>query len=386
MSYAEAEERPKYRPKPLDVLNASDLEGRPIPDRQWVIPSILARRGITMLNGAGGVGKSLLCLQLQVAAALGMPWLGLPIEKPMSSFAMYCEDDADEIHRRLADVCRHFGCSFDDLGDKVRYITRVGENNELMSFYGRDGRGKRTALFFQLEDEIKLFGDELIIIDTVADVFMGNENIRPQVRAFITAVRRLALINSGGVIITAHPSRAGMFDGTGMSGSTAWEGSVRSRVYFTKPSAAEGGGEDDGPTDERLLKIMKSNYAAAGDKLRLKWENGAFIRTDIAGAGGGLIDKLDADRKLLEAAEYLVNRGSMLAADPAARTSLVVVARKLPSCRHLSWQEALAAQDRLLEKGRLVTVELGIPSRRRLYVRPAHLRYPGEDGKGGETE
>lgn len=268
-----------------------------------------------------------------------------------------------------------------DLGNRVRFAARVGESNELMTFFGKHGdRGGKTALLGQIEDQVRMFGDELIIIDTIADTFMGNENIRPQVRAFVTAMRRLAMINNGGVIITAHPSRQGLFDGSGLSGSTAWEGSVRNRIYFTKPPKDDGTpGEEE--TDERLLKTMKSNYGPAGGKIHLKWDRGAFVRTDLAPGRGGLIDSLDADNKLLQAAEYLVNRGSMMASDPNARTSLVVVAGKMPSCKHLSWAELLAAQERLISKGKLVLIELGPPSKRRVYIRPPHLRYPGEPGE-----
>jgi len=378
-------DRRHQRPQPIRIRNAGDFEGKPVPDREWLVPSILIRRGITLMNGAGGVGKSLLCLQLQVAAALGMPWLGIPLASPMSSFGFYCEDDEDEIHRRLYDCCRHYGCSMADLGDRVRFASRVGDSNELMSFFGRGDKGTRTALLGQIEEEVRMWGDQIVIIDTVADAFLGNENIRPQVRAFVTAIRRLALINNGGVIMTAHPSRAGLADGSGLSGSTGWEGSVRNRIYFTRPKNPDRDidGEDE-PSDDRLLKTMKSNYGPAGEKMRLRWKEGVFVRTDLAG-GGSFFDQLTDLRKLAEAAEYLVNRGAMLAADPNARTSLVVLARNMPSCKHMSWKAALDAQERLLDEGRLVIVELGPPSRRRKLIRPAHCRYPGE-GEGGETE
>ena len=34
---------------------------------------------------------------------------------------------------------------------------------------------------------------QLVVIDTAADTFAGNENIRPQVRQFITLLTRLAI-------------------------------------------------------------------------------------------------------------------------------------------------------------------------------------------------
>jgi RecA-family ATPase len=374
------------RPLPLNTRNAGDFQGLAVPERNWLVPSILIRGGVTMLSGDGGMGKSLLCLQLQVAAALGAHWMGIEMPAGVSSFGFYCEDDEDELHRRLYDICRHYQCSFADLGDRVRFVSRVGESNELMTFFGRGDQGKRTVLLDQLEEEVKLWGHQLIILDTVADIFMGNENIRPQVRAFITAIRRLAIINAGGVILTAHPSRAGLADGSGLSGSTGWNGSVRSRIYFTKPKSADRDvdGEEE-PTNDRVLKTMKSNYGPAGDKMRVKWQEGVFVRTDLASAGASMFDRIEVDRQILEAATYMVSRGSLLAADPNARSSLAVLARNLPTCKHIAWKDAIGAQERLIQQGRLEIVEMGPPSKRRVYVRPAHQRYPGEEG-GGETE
>lgn len=379
--------RRNTRPTPLLIKDAAEFQSRPVPERKWLIPGILIHRGITMISGDGGTGKSLLCLQLQVAAALGQPWMGIDLPEGMPSFGFYCEDDNEEIHRRLYDICQHYRCEFRDLEGLVRFVSRVGEQNELMNFYGRNNdSGSRTALLGQLEEDVRMCGTRLVLIDTVADTFAGNENIRPQVRAFITALRRLALINDGGVIVTAHPSVSGLADGSGRSGSTGWNGSVRSRIYFYKPKSPDKDidGEEE-PSNERVIKTMKSNYGPAGDKIRCEWQQGVFVRTDIENkSNGGMFNRLDQDRRLLDAASYLVKNGSMLSADPNAKTSLNAMARKLPSCRDINFKAAISSQDRLVEGGKLVKTEMGPKSKRRLYIRPAHLRYPGEDR--GETE
>lgn len=374
------------RPRALNVINFRDFKGRPIPDRRWIVPGILIEGGITLMNGDGGMGKSLLCLQLQIAAALGQPWVGIPVaaEGPLSTFGFYCEDDVDELQRRAHDVLEHYGATWDDLEDRVLAVSRIGLDNTLMNFDRRNDKGTVTATFQQLEEIVRARGVQLAIIDTVADTFAGNENIRPQVRAFVNAMRNLATANHGGVIMTAHPSRAGLSDGSGLSGSTGWNGSVRSRVYFTRPKSQDKDidGEEE-PTDERLLKIMKSNYSRAGEKLRMKWEKGVFVRIDLATSTSSMFDRLDDDRHLYAAAEYLVRQlGVQLSADPSPSGSLVNRARKLPSCRHMSFKAASAAQDRLLSSGKLVTVEMGPKSKRRLYIRPAHARLPGEDDGG----
>ena len=198
-------------------------------------------------------------------------------------------------------------------------------------------------------------------------------------RAFVNAVRRFSLVNNGGTIITAHPSRAGLTDGTGLSGSTGWNGSVRARIYLSKPKIADKDidGEDE-PTNETASSTI-NRLRSELRKSRLKWSEGVFIRTDIAGPSLNTYDRLDDDRRLLDAAGYLLKDGAPLASHKAARNSLINRARELPTCKHMSFRSACASQDRLVENGRLVSIEIGPRSKRRFYVRPAHLRYPGED-------
>jgi len=376
------DEKRSTRPKPFKVRSLSDLQGKTVPDRDWLIPSVLVRRSITLFAGDGGTGKSLMCQQLQVAAALGLDWMGLPINQPIPSFAMYCEDDDDELDRRFAAICAHYGVQFADVQENVRYISRVGEANELVTFKGRfdDARPNRTALFEQIEEEVDMWGAQLIIIDTAADTFLGNENIRPQVRAFVNQIRRLSFKHNGGVILTAHPSKSSMVDGSGFSGSTAWNGSVRNRLYLTHPRKRPVETEDDedsGPSDERVLKIMKSNYGPFGERVKCRWEKGVFVRTD-GGFSNSIVDKLEAKSKLLDAARYLVQRGSFPIAAPNTRASLTALARQLPSCRSFSAGALQAAQDALVKEEKLKLVEMGPPTKRRVYIKPSEMFLPGE--------
>ncbi|HEY1806034.1 MAG TPA: AAA family ATPase [Terracidiphilus sp.] len=368
------------RVRPISPRDLGDLQGRERPEREWLIPSVLLRRSITLLAGDGGVGKSLLCQQLQVAAALGYDWLGLPIKEKVTSLAVYCEDDEDELHRRYADICKFYGCEFSDLEGRVLYLCGVGEdNNELVAFRGKGDYGKatKTSLFLQLMEIIKDYGVQMTILDTISDVFAGNENIRYQVKAFVTMIRSFALINNGGVVMTSHPSKSAMIDGSGFSGSTAWNGAVRNRLYLTAKRTKDEEG-DDTPSDDRVLKIMKSNYGPFGQKIKIRWKDGSFICTDFTSSGGSIVDKIDAKSRLMEAAAYLVKNGSFVVAVPNTRGSLTALARQLPSCKMLSFGALQSAQDALINEGRLVVVEIGTKSRRRRCVRPVDCRYPDE--------
>ena len=364
------------RPRPFRVRSVGDLQDKIIPDRDWLVPSVVLRRSITLFAGDGGTGMS---QQLQVASALGVDWLGLPIAEPITSFGYYCEDDDDELDRRFADICRHYGCRFEDVADRVFYASRVGESdNELITFRGKGDFAKpqRTSTYAQVAEIVKEYNIQLTLLDTISDIFAGNENIRYQVKTFVTMIRGLALINNGGVILTAHPSKSAMIDGSGFSGSTAWNGAVRNRLYLTARKSKDEEGNDL-PTDDRLLRIMKSNYGPFGEQIKCRWEGGVFIRTE-GGVSGSILDRIDAKAKLMEAARYLITRGTLVTAIANSRTALTALARELPACKVFSFSLLRWAQDALLDEGRLVLVPLGSPTKRRIYIRPSDMKLPGE--------
>lgn len=370
----ERDHRNKGLLSPLRLAPIGDWQGATIPEREWIVPGVLPKASITLLTGDGGLGKSLIMQQLQTACAIGGEWLGVPVQK-CRSFALYCEDDEDELQRRQADINRAYGVDFEDIAEDVAYASRTGEENILMEFDRRSDVGKKTPLFEQVSSVIRESQARLVIIDTAADTFGGNENVRTQVRQFVNALRRFALESGGGVILTAHPSLMGITSGSGISGSTAWNNSVRSRVYLTRPKGQEG--EPD--PDVRELKLMKSNYSRFGDKLSLRWEGGVFRRIEDASSGiHGIVDRIDADNKIVDGLRWYVENGTMVSSDPQTKTSLSPLIRKLPSCKHLSHADVLAAQDRLIDKGKIVRVEMGPPSKRRVYLRPKDCLLPGE--------
>src|SRR5450631_1520891 len=82
----------------LSTFTPLTWHGRPTPRRQWCVEGFVPHASVTLLNGDGGLGKTLLAMQLQVAGALGLPWLGVQMD-PIKSLGVYCEDDTDELHR-----------------------------------------------------------------------------------------------------------------------------------------------------------------------------------------------------------------------------------------------------------------------------------------------
>jgi RecA-family ATPase len=134
---------------------------------------------------------------------------------------------------------------------------------------------RATELYARLDVTLGLYSPVLAIIDNLADVFAGNENNRSSVKHFIGLLRRLAVKHDCVVLLLGHPSLKGMESGSGLSGSTAWNNSVRSRLYLRRDKDSTGHEPDKAV---RVLETMKANYGPMGSTIDLRWENHRFVR------------------------------------------------------------------------------------------------------------
>jgi RecA-family ATPase len=255
----------------LPEINVTAWHGKPVLERPWTVHNRIIRGSVALLSGDGGIGKSILIKQLAVAHVLGRDWLGtMPVRGPV--MYLNAEDDERELHYRLDAVLAHYGAGFDALGDF--HLIALAGKDAVLGAVTRQGVVTPTKLFNLLYERACAIRPVLVALDTAADVFAGNENDRTQVRQFIGMLRRIAIGADCAVLLASHPSVSGMEKGSGLSGSTGWHNSVRTRLYF-KPASVNG---DDSKTDPDLreLECKKSNYGPTGEVIRLRWDNGVF--------------------------------------------------------------------------------------------------------------
>lgn len=285
---------PRPQP-PLRIVNPADLYLVKVPEREWIVQDWLPVGCVTANYGDGGVGKTLLAQQLMTSTSTKSPWCGHAVMQ-CRSFGIFCEDDEAELHRRQDQICDHLGIHLNAVGD-MRWISGVGEDNALATF-SPDGRMHITERFDAIEKAVKAFGARLVVLDTAADLFAGNENDRHQVRRFIGQLNRLALEINGAVLLNAHPSRAGLRSGDLDGGSTAWSNSVRSRWSLARPDVEEGEAQQD--TADRVLTRRKANYASIGDTVRIRWIRGAFATVTRDGGITGTARRAAAEAVFLD--------------------------------------------------------------------------------------
>ena len=266
----------------IDWIDPRAWAGQPLPSREWEVEGWIPRGEVTLLYGDGAIGKTLLIPGYATCAATGRPWLGQST-RPARVLCFFCEDGAKELHMRQAAINRALGINFSEL-DNLRLTSRKGMDNMLALWERNTGAMKRQAVWERLRADALAFRADVVIIDTLADVYSGSEIDRAQVSAFVkSCLGRLAQEIGGSVIVLGHPSAAGKSSGTGTSGSTAWSNAARSRLYLRFPKGADRG-------NFRELEGMKANYGPKGNLIKLRWAKGTFEAISVSSTQAGPTD------------------------------------------------------------------------------------------------
>jgi RecA-family ATPase len=344
--------------EPLEVIRADTLDGIAVPARHWIVDGMIPGRTVTLLSGDGGAGKSLIALDLAVAIVTGGEWLG-NIPEPGPVVFLTAEDEMDEVHRRLDGIVRERAVSYSDLS-QLAIVPRAGRD-ALLAAPDQTKALRATRLLEQLECVIRDYRAKLIVLDTAADLHAGNENDRAQVRQFISLLRGIALTHEVGVVLLSHPSQFGIQNGSGYSGSTAWNNSVRSRLYLERPKADEGCEPDP---DLRVLRLMKANYGKAGSEIQLRWREGRFIVEQGPSGLHGLAADEKAKNVMLRLIGKLEDQDIAVSANPGPTYAPVILARRgdAEGVKKAAFKSAMEA---LLDEGNLEVRNVGPPSRRR---------------------
>lgn len=260
--------------RPLDIPAAASWADQPEPPpREWIVEGFIPAARVTALSGVGGLGKTLLSLQLGLHASLGRPLFGLPV-KAGAVLGVFCEDEADELNRRLRAACAAERVSLED-ADRLHVVSRDGDDSMLCTF--DHDHIQFTAFYSQLDATIAAIKPMLVILDTAADMFAGDFVSTPHVRQFIkVALGGFVKRHGCAVLLLSHPSKAGEASGKGDGYSQQWENAVRSRLYLTRPKV-EGDEPPAAASDRRVLQVKKTNYGQPDAEIPLVFDSGAFV-------------------------------------------------------------------------------------------------------------
>lgn len=339
--------------------SAASLKGKPVKQREWLVHGDVPKKTVTLFGGDGGTGKSLLALQLTTAVVSGTVWLGKQVAHGRAIF-LSAEDDDDELHRRLDDILRAEGLDYDDVSGLT--MRSLAGEDALLAVETQIAL-MQSALFEELDARAAEESPALIVIDTLADVYPANENDRAKVRQFIGILRSLALKRDCAVMLLGHPSLTGLNSGSGTSGSTAWNNSVRSRLYLSR--ITDGGFEAD--PDRRVMTTMKANYGRVGGEIHMKWKNGVFVAEAQPTGLDALAAGAKAQRVFMKLLATLTAQGRRVNHAGGSSYAPKLFAEH-PDNEGMTKRAFKAAMEGLLAAGRIKIESEGPPSRRSTFI------------------
>jgi RecA-family ATPase len=265
---------------PLQWIDMSSWDHKAPPERQWAIRDRVPANQAGLFSGEGGGGKSIIEMMKDVAHAAGRDWFGsIPEQGP--AFYLGAEDEADELHRRLAAIAAYYGVTFRELIEHdLHVMCLLGKDATLCAASGKSGKVEVTELYRQIYEAAGDFKPKNISIDTLSRAFAGSEIDRVQVYAFAMHMQALAMVAGGSVTVLSHPSLAGIASGSGISGSTAWHGAFRFRMYL-KGVKPEDGEQPD--TDLRQLEFLKNQYGSRSETVVVRYDRDRHLFLPVPG-------------------------------------------------------------------------------------------------------
>lgn len=345
----------------LQWLDMSSWDHVPVPERQWAIRDRVPLKQAGLFSGEGGTGKSIIELTKNVAHVAGKDWLG-SMPEPGAAFYLGAEDDADEIHIRIAAIAKHYGVTFKDLIEGGLHVLPLLGEDATLCAVTRGGHIETTALYRTIYDAAGDIKPKNISIDTLSRAFAGNEIDRVQVYAFAMHMQALAMVAEGSVTVLSHPSLAGINTGTGLSGSTAWHGAFRFRQYLKGVKASDGERQE---SDLRQLEFKKNQYGPLGESIVLRYQAGLFLPEGGVSDLDRLAREAAAEQLFLDLVRRFATQGRNLSEKVTANNYAPSVFVDEADARPLGFRKAdfKGAMSRLFSADKLYVQNYGRPSR-----------------------
>jgi RecA-family ATPase len=340
-------------PATLSLICPPAWRDVPLEPMRWLATNRIPAGDVTILSGDGGGGKTTVALQLAVSVERGLgDWLGTTCEQgPVIFFS--AEEPDHEMRRRLHRVARKRGLDPADLEGLHFHFADPADC--LLGISRRESPIVPTPLFASLAAAVHDIRPALIVVDSIAATFGGNQNDRVHARTFVGLFRTLAREAGCAILLLDHPSLAGITSGTGRGGSMDWQNATRARLHL---ETVEG---DDGSTG-RVLEVKKTNYGPCGEKVRLQWEEGCFVMEGTASAPHQAAANTTAEQRYLECLDAIAAQGRHVCHAPGRGYAPKAFAG-MPQAGGLAWRAFQAAQERLFAAGTIENVPYGPKSK-----------------------
>ena len=268
------------RAEPVPFLSewGTEVLDQAPPARRWLLRRVIdadTSAGALPLDvagaivAAGGVGKTMLMLQLAIAVATGRRLLGaFSVPEPGPVLLIFGEEKREEIQRRLFAAVRHLSREERRLvEERVAPWCRRGENCALLEL-DEAGNLRDAPALKDIRARAKAAGVQwrLVVLDPLARLAPPEAEKDSQIATrLVGAIESLSeLPGSPTVLVVHHTNKAsregGKLDANASRGASALTDGFRWVAALGWMKGAPGGVE---------LSVVKSNYSSPGKPLYL---------------------------------------------------------------------------------------------------------------------
>lgn len=207
------------------------LELKPPP---WLIEGTLPQLGLLAVYGAPGDGKTFAVLDMAMCVATGTPWHGKAVQK---GYVIYISaEGGGGIGKRVGAWLDEHGIGKDDYATVMaRFIVSTisvhpdsEDLQEILNATVDDPEYQHELANYVDDDEAQ--PPLLIVVDTLARCFVGDENQQEDMGAFVRALDALRENNQATVLVVHHTNAGGDRE----RGNTAFRGACDTMVQVSK--------------------------------------------------------------------------------------------------------------------------------------------------------
>jgi hypothetical protein len=178
-----------------------------IKPREWLYASHYARGYVAVTVAPGGIGKSSLALVEAVAMASGKDLLGDRPRGKLKVWYVNGEDPYEEIERRIAAICLHYGITAEDIGDRL-HVSSGRDADFTIASESRHETMVIEPTVAALRNNIREKAIDVLIVDPFVSMHAVPENDNRQINLVVRQFSMIAEEADCAVEIVHHTRKA----------------------------------------------------------------------------------------------------------------------------------------------------------------------------------
>lgn len=267
--------------------------------RSYVFSEQVTAGTLCTIGGSGGVSKTMLTMQMAVAAAIGQEMAGIQVTEGASLLFLGEEDEAER-DRRFGAICAHMSADIDVVNKRIKCFGAAGMDIRLTQKV--DSNPQATVLVDKLIQLTKEHAEStgvpvrFIVIDHARLVLGGDPNDAQDVTQLTRVLTHIAHETKATVFLLAHSPKSVMakegseINSSDIAGSSAFVDNSRAAfmMWTMREKEAKNYHVSDGERSTYLrIENVKANYARTGGGYWLKrtylpdWEVAVLEKANI---------------------------------------------------------------------------------------------------------